>query len=151
MGRLIALDSGPLGMISSPHNRPRMAACKRWARDLMAAGVRVLVPEIADYEVRRELVRVGATAGVAGLDRLKVGFEYLPITTAAMLRAADFWAQARRGGRPGAHSHALDADCILAAQALETAGPGDLVTVATANVGHLGLFIAAQPWDQIVP
>lgn len=151
MARVVALDTGPVGLISSPRSRPAALACQRWARDLIAAGVRVLVPEVADYEVRRELVRLGATAGLARLDRLKVGFEYLPITTDAMLRAAELWAQARRGGRPTAHPRDLDADCILAAQALEAIDPGDALTVATANVGHLGLWVAAEPWANIVP
>ena len=41
--------------------------------------------------------------------------------------------------------------CILAAQALLAAAPGDVVTVATDNVGHLGQFVDARPWDQIAP
>ena len=31
------------------------------------------------------------------------------------------------------------------------AGPGDTLTVATENVGHLGRFVPARPWDQIAP
>jgi hypothetical protein len=37
------------------------------------------------------------------------------------------------------------------AQALVMAGPGDIVTVATTNVGHLARFLDAQTWDRIVP
>lgn len=149
--RLVFLDSGPLGLLSSPSGRPRALACRQWARDMLAAGARVIVPEIADDEVRRKLLHSGATAGLARLDRLKVGFEYAPITTDGMLRAAELWAQARRRGRPTAPPEALDADCILAAQALLAAGPGDVLVVATDNVGHLGLFVNARPWDQIPP
>ena len=68
-----------------------------------------------------------------------------------MLRAAELWADTRRAGRPTAAPDALDGDCILAALALLTAGPGDVVTVATDNVGHLARFVDARPWDQIVP
>ena len=62
---------------------------------LLDSGRRILVPEIADYEVRRELIRAGKTKGLARLDELKMTLGYLPITTAAMLKAAEFWAYAR--------------------------------------------------------
>jgi predicted nucleic acid-binding protein len=149
--RLVFLDSGPLSMLASPHRTPVVLQCQQWARDLIAAGVRVYVPEIADYEVRRKLLHLGATAGTARLDRLQVGFDYAPITTDVMLRAAEVWADARRAGVPTASPDALDADCILAAQALLAVAPSDVVTVATANVGHLARFVDARPWDQIAP
>jgi predicted nucleic acid-binding protein len=113
--------------------------------------VRVFVPEAADYEVRRELLRVGATADIRRLDQVKAGLEYAAITTDVMLRAAELWAQARRAGRPTAAPDALDGDCILDAQAILAAGTRDAVTIATDNVGHLGLFVDARPWDQVAP
>ena len=149
--RLVFLDSGPLGLVANPKGRPAAVQCRQWARDLLAAGVRVVVPEIADYEIRRELLRRGATASLQRLDQVKAGLEYDPITTAVMLRAAELWAAARRAGRPTAPPEALDGDCLLAAQALLAAGPGDVVTVATDNVGHLARFVDAQPWETIAP
>ena len=56
------------------------------------------MPEIADYEVRRELLRANKREGLARLDALVGLLEYLPITTAAMRQAALFWAQARQQG-----------------------------------------------------
>ena len=109
------------------------------------------MPEIAEYEIRRELIRVGATAGLARLDRLIGALEFDPITRPAMRRAAEFWATSRRAGRPTSAPDALDGDCILAAMAQLVAGPGDVMTVATSNVGHLGQFVDAVPWDQITP
>jgi predicted nucleic acid-binding protein len=149
--RLVFLDAGPLSMLASPHRTPVVLQCQQWARDLIAAGVRVYVPEIADYEVRRKLLHLGATAGIARLDRLKIGFDYAPITTDAMHMAARLWANARRTGAPTAAPDALDADCILAAQAWLASVPGDMLTVATDNVGHLAQFVGALPWDQIAP
>ena len=52
----------------------------------------MVVPEIADYEVRREFIRARRTAGIARLDALISQLEYLAITTAAMRRAAEIWA-----------------------------------------------------------
>ncbi len=113
----------------------------------MTHGTRVIVPEIADYEVRRELLRANKASGLARLDALARLLEYLPLTTAAMRQAAVFWAQARQQGRPTADDKALDGDMILAAQAV-TLGVADVV-IATTNVGHLSRFASAALWPDI--
>ena len=41
----------------------------------------IFVPEIADYEVRRELIRSGQAASVSRLDRIRRLDKFLPITT----------------------------------------------------------------------
>ena len=145
------LDTGPLGLVSHPRGTPEATRCRRWVQTLLASGVRVVVPEIADYEVRRELLRVGSTAGLARLDLVKAKLYYAPLTTDAKLRADELWADARRQGKPTASPEALDGDVILAAQALMAGGPGDTVIVATGNVGHLGRFVDARLWDKIAP
>jgi predicted nucleic acid-binding protein len=109
----------------------------------------VIVPEIADYEVRRELLRANRRRGLSNLDQLVVQLEYLPLTTAAMRRAAELWAQARQQGQPTAASASLDADVILAAQALTLAAAA--VVIATANPGHLARFAPAELWQNIIP
>ena len=147
--RLVFLDAGPLGLLAHPLGRPLPDRCRRWAKSLASVGVRIFVPEIADYEVRRELLRLGLANSLARLDRLKATLDYAPLTTDAMLRAAEFWAFARRFGIPTASPEALDCDCVLAAQAVMAAGPGDRVTVATGNVGHLSRFLNAEPWESI--
>jgi hypothetical protein len=38
---------------------------------------------------------------------------------------------------------------ILAALALLSAGPGDVLTVATDNVGDLAQFVDAREWEKI--
>ena len=148
---LTVLDTGPVGMISNPNGKPGNVRCLRWAQSLVAAGHRVIIPEIADYEVRRELLRLGRPKGLARLDAVKAAFYYAPLTTDVMLRAAELWADVRRKGMPTASPDALDGDAILAAQALMAGGPGDTVIVATDNVGHLGRFVDARVWDQVVP
>ena len=149
MTRAVLLDSAPLGLLTAPPRKPDVRACSRWLAGLIAAGVRVLVPEIADYELRRELLRAAKTASVLRLDALAQATEYLPLTTAAMRRAAELWAQARHLGQPTAGDNTIDADMILAAQAL-TLGVSAVV-VATTNVGHLSRFVPAELWQNIVP
>lgn len=149
MTRAVLLDSAPLGLLSAPPRRPDVQACRRWLTRLIAAGVRMVVPEIIDYELRRELLRARKTSSVARLDALAQTAEYLPITTAAMRRAAELWAQARQQGRPTAGDKTIDADMILAAQAL-TLGVADVV-IATTNIRHLSPFVPAELWPTITP
>jgi len=149
MTRAVLLDSAPLGLLTAPPQKRHAQACSRWLTSLIAAGIRVLVPEITDYEVRRELLRAGKKASVARLDTLAQTTAYLPITTLAMRRAADLWAAARQQGQPTAGDNTIDADMILAAQAL-TLGIPDVV-IATTNVSHLALFVPAEHWQAITP
>ena len=146
MTKVILLDSGPLGMVSHP--RPTLVVLD-WLAQLAAPGAKVLVPEIADYEVRRELLRARGAKGIKRLDQLKIDLGYLPISTAAMLQAAEFWAEARRRGHPTSHEHALDADVILAGQAATM--PGGNAIVATTNLKHLSRFVPAKLWHEITP
>ena len=59
MSAVIFLDSGPLGVLVNPNNHVTPVAMRNWLDALLAAGRRVILPEIADYEVRRELIRRG--------------------------------------------------------------------------------------------
>ena len=128
---------------------PLNLACSAWLQSLIEAGVRVIVPEIADYEVRRELLRANKVKGLALLDTLTDSLDYLPLTTSAMRRAAKLWADARQSGQPTAGDNTIDGDVILAAQALSL-GVDDYV-IATTNVCHLSRFAPAQLWNEIVP
>jgi len=147
VSRVVVLDAGPLGLVTNPRRSATSAACATWLQALLGAGSRVVLPEIADYEVRRELLRANKTKGIAHLDALGKFIEYLPITTAAMRRAAEFWAQARQQGQQTAADTSIDADMILAGQAM-TLGVTDVV-IATTNVGHLGRFVPAELWTNI--
>lgn len=141
------LDSGPLGLITNPKLSPESMDCAQWIQTHITLGNRVIIPEIADYEVRRELLRANKTKGIARLDDLANLIEYLPISTVAMRQAAQLWAQARQQGQPTAGDKAIDGDMILVAQAI-TLEVTDVV-IATTNVGHLSRFIAAELWRNV--
>jgi predicted nucleic acid-binding protein len=141
MNKPIVLDTGPLGKIAHPQRNPEISA---WYDQLLASGATVIIPELADYEVRRELLLAGLADSLRRLDGLKLVLEYLPISTRAMQRAAELWAISRRSGQPTADRHALDGDVILAAQAEEAGG-----IVATDNVRHLSRFVDARVWRDI--
>lgn len=144
----VVLDATPLGLLTHPRNPPHVAACRQWLGDLIAAGHRLILPEIADFEVRRELIRLNSQNAINNLNQLCNQLEYLPITTLAMRMAADLWAKARAAGLPTAGGRALDCDVILAAQAqaLNTA-----IVVATGNPAHLSRFLPSDLWSNIVP
>jgi len=147
MSKIVILDSSPAGLLARRKGIPTVDACRQWQKDLLARGVRVILPEIVDYEVRRELIRLNSAESIARLDELALTVEYLPLTTAAMRQAATFWAQGRQSGQPTADPKELDGDVILAAQALLLGEPD--VVVATTNVGHLARYVNAKYWQDV--
>jgi toxin FitB len=149
MSRIILLDAGPLGLLAHPRPTPTSLECRQWAREVQAAGAVIHIGEIADYEVRRELLRARKTRGVERLNELKAEFGYVAITTATMLQAATYWARLRQQGLPTADKAALDGDVILAAQTALLLDQGHTVVVATTNVGHLARLVPADLWQHI--
>ena len=149
MSVVVLLDAGPLGMITNPRSSPENEACKNWLAALARDGREIVIPEIADYEVRRELLRAGKERGLGRLDGLKAMLGYAPITTGVTLKAAEHWAAARKMGRQSASDASLDADMILAAQAGALARDGDETVIATTKVRHLALFSPARIWREI--
>lgn len=99
MPDVLLFDAGVLGQASHPRQNPAFA---QWFDQLLATETTVMIPEISDYEVRRELIRARREMGVCRLDQLEQALPYLPVTTAVMLRAAQLWAEARQRGRPTA-------------------------------------------------
>jgi hypothetical protein len=151
MPEYVLLDSSPLGLACGRRGLPLPDRRRGWFRNLIVRGVIVVVPEIADFEVRRELIRIGASGSLRRLDELVTigGLSYAPITTSEWRQAAVFWADARARGLPTASQDALDADVILAACATTIGQPGDQVIVPTMNVGHLARYCDARLWTAI--
>ena len=159
---IVLLDSGPLGLSTHPRASAEALACQSWLRGLTANGHLVLVPEVIDYEHRRELLLRKAVNALARLDIYRANGAFLPVSEAAYLQAAAFWADARRRGIPTADKLALDIDMILCAQAATLVpadfgrggeatsdSPTEAVIVATTNVTHLTPFVDARLWQAI--
>ncbi len=155
MIKLIMLDSFPLGLASQRQSKPDAKACWTWAANCSINGIDVCISEIADYEVRRELMRSESNKGIERLDALKDTLRYVPLTTVAINRAAALWAKARNEGTSTADPHALDGDVIVAAQALMEAEamslqPDEFV-IATINMWHIARYGNAALWQDITP
>ncbi len=139
----LVLDTGPLGKIAHPRRRPDIAA---WFDAVTGSSRPIYLPEIANYEVRRNFLLEDLTRALARLEELKRTLPYLPLTTEIMEDDARLWAQARKQGRPTGDPKELDGDVILAAQTLAVGG-----VVVTDNIGHLAQFVEARTWQQITP
>jgi predicted nucleic acid-binding protein len=137
------LDASVLGQVAHPKVKLEIS---NWLDGLLLSGVPVLHSEISDYEVRRELIRARKAASIARLDYLKVRLIYQPLTTNTMLLASQLWADARNRGKPTAANNRLDADVILAAQALESSA-----TLISDNVTHLIQFVPTVRWQDFTP
>lgn len=137
----IIVDTGVLGCLCHP---PKHAEVRSWLRRAMREHA-FLVSEIADYELRRELLRIGAVVSVTRLDELARELPYIQVSTAVWRRAAAIWAAARNAGSVTAPAEALDGDVLIAAQALE-----DGAAVVTTNTRHFAaLSVTAFEWSTV--
>jgi predicted nucleic acid-binding protein len=137
----VLLDASPLGTLAHPRPNPEIVA---WLEGLLVAGVTVIVPSIADYEVRRNMLAEKMIKSIARLDILKTNLLYQPLSDTALQKAAELWAISKRAGKLPADPKELNCDVILAAQALEVGG-----MIATENIGHLSQFVEAKHWKDI--
>lgn len=151
----VVLDSGPLGLLVHELNLEQTDECWRWMQSVLAAGIEVGIPEIVDFEVRRELLRLNKRKSIMRLDSLVLypGIVAMPINSRVMRLSAELWAYARSQGRPSADPKALDADVILAAtvQVYANGDHRDDCVVATTNAAHLELHVNAATWQSIRP
>ena len=119
----LLLDTGILGQLCHPANQTNRPVMD-WVDAILDVDTddRIFLPEVCDYEIRRELLRLCRKApkyraSINRLDELCDLLEYLPFDTATMRKASEFWADVRAQGRTTAPDAALDGDVILAAQA----------------------------------
>ncbi|MFO0608714.1 MAG: PIN domain-containing protein [Polyangiales bacterium] len=138
----LALDTSVLGALCHPRKH---ADVKLWFRGVRGVqGATVYLPEVADFELRRELLRIPSPASLRALDSLPAEIDYLPITTEIMRSAAAMWAALWNTGRPLGTADSLGADVILAAQARAVGA-----TVVTENVAHIGRMVDAVTWRDV--
>ena len=134
----LVLDTGVLGQICHPRKYHDVRA---WFRRAVREH-EFLLSEVADYELRRELLRIDSRQSLARLDELTRELWYLPTTTATWRSAARLWAEQRRLGRVTAEG--LDGDVLIAAQAI-----AELAAVVTSNDKHFAGIVDAYPWTAV--
>lgn len=156
MTKLVLLDCGVLGVITNPHaDNVEGEACRKWGEDLRRKGTEVKVPAIADFELRREYVRLEFGESLAELDKLINIYGYVDIAREALIKAAHLWAEFRRGhGKLEYCDRKLDADMILCGMAYIEFNTGqyEKVTIATNNTRDLQLgWQESYEWRDIQP
>ena len=134
----LLLDTGVLGQICHPRKHLDV---RIWFGQAVYEHD-MLLSEVADYELRRELLRIGSLKSLARLDELTRELRYLPTTTATWRRAAKLWAQQRQTGRITAEG--LDGDLLIAAQAME-----ELAVIVTTNEKHFAGLVDALAWTNV--
>src|SRR5260221_6902568 len=92
----IMVDTRPLGRQTNAKAKREIIA---WHDTMLAAGHVLIVPEVSDYEVRRSLLLHQYHESLVMFDLYKHSLKYQPITTRAMLKAAELWGDARRRGK----------------------------------------------------
>ena len=142
----ILLDTGILGQLCHPRRKQNQPVTQ-WLHKILYEhdeDASVLLPELADYELRRKLLHLiskgqSSHKSLDRLDGLGRLLDYLPLDTEVMRHAAELWAQCRRRGWPLSGGKSLDGDVILAAQAQLVGG-----MIATTNRKHLEIFVTAK-------
>lgn len=151
---IVGLDSGVLGGITNPNPKSQTTRDMiAWALRLRASGHTLLIPAVADYEVRRELIRNRNRASIAELDNVRTdtGNIHLPLTDRALLRAAQLWADVLNEGKPPTNDLAIDGDVLIMAQILDANFPEGAYIVATDNLRHFQGRVPADLWQNILP
>jgi predicted nucleic acid-binding protein len=135
----LLLDTGVVGQICHPR---KYQDVRHWFADAVGQH-EFLLSEVADYELRRELIRIGATRSLTRLDELARELRYVPVTTATWRSGANLWAWLRRTGKPSAADSGLDGDVLIAAQAI-----AEQAAVVTTNPRHFEPLVRAMRWDE---
>jgi predicted nucleic acid-binding protein len=136
MSRVILLGTHPLSQVTHPKVDPKI---QLWLQSLRENETVIRVPEIADYELRRELLRQGKQKSIDRLNKLSQ-ICLIPLTPETMQKAAELWASVRNQGKPTASNDSLDGDVILAAQAIVQLKNFNEVIVITTNLKHISRF-----------
>lgn len=134
----LLLDTGVLGQICHPR---KYGDVRAWFRRAVVEHELVL-SEFADYELRRELLRIDSRRSLRRLDELTRELQYIPVTTATWRAAARLWADQRKAGRPTGDG--TDGDLLLVVQARE-----ELAAVITLNEKHFTGLVDVYTWQSV--
>ncbi len=157
---IVILDSNILGLIIAPLSTnfekeegkyKQARECIYWFQNLLSRGAYVTVPDICDYEIRRELIRINSFESLDNLKGLRNVINFQELTFNVLTEAAEIWAIARNSNQPNKSIQNIDVDCIIAAhwRLLKNEYPGREVIVATENIKDFQSFSDCSSWKNI--
>jgi len=145
----LLIDTNILGKICYPTASSNSSTADTFENLLSLGKYQFIIPEIADYELRRKFwhMQYSKDSGknefgkknLKRLDDLISLLTYLPLTTEIMKLAAEMWGKSRANGILTSSDKNIDGDVILAAQALYYRA-----AVLTENHKHLSHFVATK-------
>jgi len=143
------LDSNIISRLLHPKHPNNIDLCKWFINFLNGDRKKIFLPEIVAYEVRRGLwvkkLKDNNCKSLERFDHFSKHLNYLPINSNVFKIAEELWARARINGYPTASNDSLDADVLLAAQALEVEG-----SVITENIRHLKNYVRTHHWKELI-
>ena len=134
----LLLDTNTLTELCHPHRGLRV---RRWF-EAMHVRHTVFLSGVAEYELRRELVRNHSVRALDALENLAERLPYVPMDRPMWKCAAVVWADQVAKGRMPAQG--ISGDTLLAAQALVVRA-----VVITENLKHFEGIVLAMSWTDV--
>jgi len=153
MNRVAVIDSGLLGEIIKRHPS---ADVTRWIEFMVENEIVLRIPEIIDYEIRRELIlqdlkgNSEARKSLSKLNRYRQTNRLIPLEPSITFTdACELWANLRFNSQPTADIKNIDVDVILVTQALSIKKDFDEIIIVTGNLSDLRRFshLGIKIWD----
>lgn len=107
------------------------------------------LPEIIDYELRRNLELEGLGKSINLLNQFRSRDQIIYLESEHLVRAAELWAWCRKKGLTTTENKGVDIDVILISQTESLKEFFDEVIILTIDVGDLAVFRdwGIQIWD----
>lgn len=156
---IVVLDTNILGVLATPNDSESLERegesrevyyCTEWLYRLLSKGAQVVIPNICDYEIRRELIRISSSS-VEELNNLRESLDCYEVTFDVLEEAAEIWAESRKISQPNTQKENIDVDCIVAAccRVLERENSGRVVILATKNIKDFQRTTNCALWQDI--
>lgn len=143
---IILLDTGVLGKICHKKISDNVIKVLNY---LQQQKIGLRVPEICDYELRRNLLLENLDKSIRKLNKFRRTARLLFFDTNTMIIASEIWADIRKQGNPTENKDSLDGDVILAAQAYQLKAYYAEVIILTTNPKDIAKFnyLGIKTWD----
>lgn len=145
--KIILLDTGVLGKICNPKPVRNVQEFLDFLKE--EKNIDIIVPEICDYELRRNLLLENLDKSIRKLNKFRRIDQLLFFDTNTMIIASEIWSDIRKQGNPTENKDSLDGDVILAAQAYQMKAYYEEVIVLTTNPKDIVKFnyLGIKTWD----